>query len=109
MGVSFQQTRDSIGSRDQTADQIFAGVVKEKVRVRVVNEVIQLVETDGIILDSVTNDGLDSGDHGLDGSVFIVEEVVRRQWNWKSYAELRESGSASGTITMGGVQINLTL
>ena len=105
---SYQQTRDSIGSTDQTRDLVFAGLIKEKLKIKVVNEVVLKKEFDGLVLDSDIYGGLDSENFGLDGKTYIVEEVVRRRWNWNSFDELRKSNSAYG-YEEGMVEINLSL
>ena len=101
------QLRDSVGHRDQENDLVFTGVVKEKVRARVVNEVITRGVPTGLVLDDPVKGALDS-QYGLDGTVIIQEEIVRRQWNWKSYAELK-TATATGVLQEGGVRIDLNL
>jgi len=106
--TSYQQTRDSIGHTDQTRDLVFAGTAKEKVKVKVVNEVMRVSQPEGYILGHPTFGILGSQRLGTTGRTIVVE-VIRRQWNWKNYDELKESPSNTGVLVDGGVTVDLTI
>ena len=87
---------------------MFAYVAKEKLRIKVVNEVIKRRRPTGAVFDSNIYGGFDSA-YGFDGGFIVQEEVVRRQWNWKTYNELKALPTSSGAIAEGSVRIDLDL
>ena len=102
------ETRDSIGHRDQTKDLVFAGVINEKLRVKVVNEVFVSDQITGFILGHPTMGILGSGGlHGLGLNSNDKIEILRRQWNWKNYDNLK-SNSKIVTLAEPGVEANIT-
>jgi len=103
------QTRDSVGHLDQTADLVYAGDAKEKIKVNVVNEVHLLTETDGAVLDSDEIGGFDLDNRGFDGNTYTQEEWMRRQWNWKRHDQLKPLQTASGQLRVDKVRIDLEI
>lgn len=107
MARTLQQTRDSIGSSDQTKDQLFIGGIKEKARIRVVQEIIRVQEFDGPLWD---DDGSrwDQDEVWDSTTTYQVEDQVRRLRSWKGYHDLVNAPTSTGTLAEGGVEVNLT-
>ena len=109
MTESTQQTRDSIGHTDQTRDLIFLGLLGEKLKVRVVNEVHTTTIPTPLVLDNAELGSLDTQGHQLDAPRYKQSEILRRRWDWKDSERLRESPSATGTLVEGSITVNLSL
>ena len=107
MATSIQETRDSIGHSDQVKDSAFIGGIKEKARIRVVQEIETIQEFDRPLWD---DDGSrwDQDEFWDSTTTYQVENLVKSRRSWKGYHDLVNAPTASGTLAEGGVEVNLT-
>lgn len=99
-----QQTRADIGHEDQTSSQTFGAVAKEKLKVKVANEVVRTKHLKAFILGDSIRGVLGKSQLGIQENYF-VEEPVRRRWDWKNKEQLDKGPTKSGTLNVDSVEI----
>ncbi|MBI2136569.1 hypothetical protein HYU06_05865 [Candidatus Woesearchaeota archaeon] len=105
---SQQQTRDSIGSIDDTKGNLAFFVNKEKVKTRVVREVVKITTTNAnaFLIGISPNAKLGIGLLGNTGSGAGTSEWLRRQWEYDTYERLKlGTYSANVDITNGDIRL----